>query len=216
MKAILAYGDSLTYGANPVMGGPRHAYEDRWPTALEKGLNGAARVIAEGLGGRTTVHDDWYADADRNGARILPTLLSSHAPLDMVIIMLGTNDLKPFHGRTPLEASYGMRRLVQIVRGHAAADGVAAPKIILVAPPVAVDTKVHPEMMVHFGGQTAIDASKGFAEMYERRADELGTGFFDAASVAKTDPADGIHLDPANTRAIGQGLVPLVKQMLGI
>ena len=58
--------------------GPRHAYEDRWPSALEAKLGGKVRVIAEGLGGRTTVHDDWYADADRNGARILPTLLRSH------------------------------------------------------------------------------------------------------------------------------------------
>ena len=56
MKTILCYGDSLTYGANPIPGGPRHAYEDRWPTRLEAGLGGRARVIAEGLGGRTTVH----------------------------------------------------------------------------------------------------------------------------------------------------------------
>ena len=46
MKSILCYGDSLTYGANPVVGAPRHAYEDRWPTALERGLGGAARCIA--------------------------------------------------------------------------------------------------------------------------------------------------------------------------
>ena len=63
MKTILAYGDSLTFGANPIPGGARHAYEDRWPTALEVALNGEARVIAEGLGGRTTVHDDWFANA---------------------------------------------------------------------------------------------------------------------------------------------------------
>ena len=105
MKTILCYGDSLTYGANPVPGGARHAYEDRWPAALEAKLGGKARVIAEGLGGRTTVHDDWFTSADRNGARVLPTLLHSHGPLDMVVIMLGTNDLKPFLGRTALEAS---------------------------------------------------------------------------------------------------------------
>ena len=69
MKTILAYGDSLTYGANPT-GGLRHAFEDRWPSVLEAGLDGKARVIAEGLGGRTTVSDDWYAAADRNGARV--------------------------------------------------------------------------------------------------------------------------------------------------
>ncbi len=215
MKTILAYGDSITYGYDPIDAG-RLAYEDRWPTALEQGLGGAARVIAEGLGGRTTVHDDWYADADRNGARVLPTLLSSHGPLDMVIIMLGTNDLKPFHGRTALEASYGVRRLVQIVRGHAAAEGEMVPKIIIMAPPELCATNVHPEMMVHFGEDDAIAASKGFAEMYKRRADEEGVGYFNAASVAKAHPADGVHLDGPNTRAIGTGLVPLVKQMLGI
>jgi lysophospholipase L1-like esterase len=216
MKSILAYGDSLTYGASPIIDGPRHAIEDRWPSALEAGLNGAAKVFAEGLGGRTTVHDDWYADADRNGARVLPTLLSTHGPLDMVIIMLGTNDIKPFHGRTALEASWGMRRLIQITRAHAAAERQAEPKIIIVAPPVTVIATDHPEMMLHFGAEAAIEASSGFAEFYKRRADEEGVGFFNAGTVAKTDPHDGIHLDAANTHAIGKGLVPLVKQMLGI
>ena len=212
MKTILCYGDSLTYGANPVMGGPRHAYEDRWPTALETTLQGKVRCIAEGLGGRTTVHDDWYADADRNGARILPTILSSHDPLDMVIIMLGTNDMKPFHGRIALEASYGMRRLVDIVKGHYQGN---PPEIIIVAPPKIVATNIHPEMMVHFGNE-AIEASASFAEMYQRRANEAGVGFFDASTVATTSPLDGIHLDAANTRAIGVGLAPLVKEMLGL
>jgi len=216
MKSILCYGDSLTWGSSPIIGGPRHAFEDRWPSTLERGLNGAARCIAEGLGGRTTVHDDWYANADRNGARILPTLLSSHGPLDMVIIMLGTNDIKPFHGRTALEASWGMRRLVQIVRGHSAGDGWPMPQMILVAPPQTVMANAHPEMMLHFGKDAHLEASAGFAEMYKRRAQEEGIGFFDAGSVAKTSVADGIHLDAANTRANGEGLVPLVKQMLGL
>lgn len=211
-KTILCYGDSLTYGANPLMGGPRHAYEDRWPTALETTLQGKVRCIAEGLGGRTTVHDDWYADADRNGARILPTILSSHDPLDMVIIMLGTNDMKPFHGRVALEASYGMRRLVEIINGHYQGQ---PPRIILVAPPKIVPTNVHPEMLLHFGSE-AIEASHGFAEMYQRRAREAGVGFFDASTVATTSPLDGIHLDAANTRAIGTGLVPLVSELLGL
>ncbi len=60
MKSILCYGDSLTYGANPVPGGARHAFEDRWPGALEAKLGGKVRVFPEGLGGRTTVFDDWY------------------------------------------------------------------------------------------------------------------------------------------------------------
>jgi lysophospholipase L1-like esterase len=216
MKTILAYGDSITYGANPVIGGARHPYDDRWPGALEAGLGGAARVIAEGLGGRTTVHDDWYANADRNGARILPTLLASHWPLDAVIIMLGTNDLKPFRGRTALEASYGVRRLVQVIRGYAGENGETPPMIVIVSPPHLSQTTVHPEMMDHFGQDEAIAQSKLFATYYKRRADELGTAFFDAATVAKPDPNDGVHLDAGNTRAIGEGLVPVVKELFGL
>jgi lysophospholipase L1-like esterase len=215
MKSILCYGDSLTYGANPVPGGERHAFEDRWPGALEAGLGGKARVFPEGLGGRTTVFDDWMTGADRNGARILPTLLRSHGPLDMVIIMLGTNDLKPFLGRTAQEASNGMRRLVQSVRGFCAEEKQPVPKIIVMSPPPLCDTN-HPEMMLHFGGNGAIAESKNFAKWYKQRADEEGVLFFDAGTVAKADPNDGVHLDAANTRAIGAGLVPLVKQALGL
>ena len=215
MKTILAFGDSLTYGANPIPGGPRHAYEDRWPTALERGLGDAARVIAEGLGGRTTVHDDWFDTADRNGARILPTLLASHSPLDLVIIMLGTNDLKPFHGRTAQEAANGVRRLVQIVRGHYQKPADTMPKIILVSPPHIIHSD-HPEMIPHFGGRAVVAESQELARWYKLRADEYGCTFFDAATVAKADPADGVHLDAANTRAIGEGLVPVVKSVLGL
>lgn len=216
MKTILAYGDSLTFGANPQPGGPRHAYADRWPSVLEQRLGGTAGVIAEGLGGRTTVSDDWYANADRNGVRILPTLLESHGPLDLVIIMLGTNDLKPAICGSALEASFGMRRLVQTIRGHAAGKGESVPQIILVAPPLLCDSD-NADMMGHFGGFAhGLEQSSQFAQHYARRAQEWNTGFFDASTVAKADPRDGVHLDAANTRAIGEGLVPVVKHILGL
>ena len=215
MKSILCFGDSITYGHNPIAPFVRHAYEDRWPGALEAKLAGKVRVIPEGLGGRTTVHDDWFADCDRNGARILPTLLRSHGPLDMVIIMLGTNDLKPFLGRTAHEASNGVARLVQIVRASSAAEGAPPPQIAVMSPPELCDTD-HPEMLLHFGGPSVIDESKQFARWYRQRAGELGVAFFDAASVAKPAPEDGVHLDAANTRAIGEGLAPLVTRLLGL
>ena len=215
MKTILAYGDSLTYGANPT-GGPRHAYDDRWPSALEAGLGGSARVVAEGLGGRTTVFDDHAANADRNGARILPTLLASHAPLNLVIVMLGTNDLKPSINGSAREASYGIRRLVQIVRGHFGGLGELVPEVLVVSPPHLCDTE-NADMLGHFGGiEHGLRESRALAEHYRRRAEEAGVPFFDAATVARPDPADGVHLDAANTRAIGTALVPVVRSILGL
>jgi lysophospholipase L1-like esterase len=211
MKTILAFGDSLTFGANPQSGGPRHPYEDRWPTALEQALGGKARVIAEGLGGRTTVFDDYSSVADRNGARVLPTLLESHKPLDLVIIMLGTNDLKVYINGTAFGAAMGVKRLVQIVRQHPYDVGQPVPKVIMVAPPLTVETD-HADLQPMFAPRA--DEAKLFDGLYSRVAGELGVGYFNAASVAVADKRDGVHLDQANTRAIGLGLAPLVRSML--
>src|ERR1700744_6470807 len=141
-KVILAYGDSLTFG-HDAEHQTRHAYEDRWPTVLEAGLGGAARVIAEGLGGRTTAFDDWAAAADRNSVTTLPTVLSSHTPLDLVILFLGTNDTKSFINGSALGAAHGVKRLIEIVKTHPYAFGAPAPKVIVVSPPHLVPTN-HP------------------------------------------------------------------------
>lgn len=212
MKSILAFGDSLTFGANPT-GGPRHAYEDRWPTVLEAGLGGGARVIAEGLGGRTTVFDDFASVADRNGARVLPTLLETHKPLDLVILFLGTNDLKLFINGTAFGAAMGVKRLVEIVRTHPYGVHGGVPQALIVAPPLTVPT-THQDLDPMFAPRA--DEAGRFATYYRRVADELGCGFLDAAKVAVADPADGVHLDASNTTAIGKALVPIVKDMLGL
>ena len=211
MKTILAFGDSLTFGANAQTQG-RHAYEDRWPTVLEQGLGGAARVIAEGLGGRTTVFDDFSAAADRNGGRVLPTLLDSHKPLDAVVIFLGTNDLKVYLNGTAFGAAMGVKRLVEIVRTHPYGSH-PVPKVVIVAPPLTVATE-HQDLHPMFAPRA--DEAKLFDYYYSRIARELGAGYFNAASVAVATPIDGVHLDAANTRAIGEGLVPVVKSMLGL
>lgn len=212
MKTILAYGDSLTFGADAETQG-RHRYEDRWPTVLEGGLSGRARVIAEGLGGRTTVFDDYSAASDRNGATVLPTLLASHSPLDLVIIFLGTNDLKVYLNGTAFGAAMGVKRLVEIVRSHPYGNGYAVPQVVIVSPPLTVPTR-HVDLSPMFAPRA--DEAKLFATYYSRIATELGVGYFDAATVAVATPIDGVHLDAGNTRAIGEGLVPVVKSVLGL
>ena len=224
-RTVLCYGDSNTYGhATVPRPDGRYGPAERWPGVMRGILGAGWLVIEEGLGGRTTVNDDPVEGVERNGRTYLYPCLMSHKPLDVVIIMLGTNDLKPFLGRTAFEASKGIGRLIEIIHGHAAADGANAsrgerraprPKIIIVAPPPLCATE-HVEMHAHFDLAAAIAESGRFAEWYRRRADEYGVGFFDAGTVAKAHPADGVHLDAASTRAIGEGLVPVVKQVLGL
>ncbi|WP_295814966.1 SGNH/GDSL hydrolase family protein [uncultured Nitratireductor sp.] len=212
MKTILCYGDSLTWGYNPA-GPGRHSFEDRWPSVLQAELGGEARVIAEGLNGRTTVFDDFAASADRNGARVLPTLLMSHAPLDLVIIMLGTNDMKPFICGQAFGAKQGMQRLVDIVRCHDYPMDAPAPKVLIVSPPPACETD-EPDFAALF--DSARTESSKLAKLYDALASETDAGFFDAGRVARTSPLDGVHLDADNTGSIGRGLAPVVRDMLGL
>lgn len=210
MKNILCYGDSLTWGYNPE-GPGRHAYADRWPSVLQERLGDRARVIAEGLNGRTTAYDDWLAGADRNGARILPTLLATHAPLDLVVVLLGTNDMKPFICGKAIGAKQGMQRLVDIIRRHDYPMDQAPPTILLVSPPPLCETENSDFAAVFDGG---IAESRKLAPLYAQLANDTGCAFFDAGSVAKTSPLDGVHLDAEGTLAIGIGLEPVVRQML--
>ena len=220
MKTILAYGDSLTYGANPIPGGPRHAYEDRWPTALEPGSAGRrGSSPRDSVGARrcTTTGAPMPTATARASCR---RSSSSHSPLDLVIIMLGTNDIKHFLGATALEAANGVRRLVEIIRGHYAQKGEAMPQIIVVSPPQLCDTD-HPDLMRHFGGFKAIVQSKEMPHWYATRADELGVALLRCLDRRKTGsarrraPRRGQHpRDRRGARAAGQaGARPVTRSL---
>ena len=207
MKTVLCYGDSLTWGFNAE--GGRHSFEDRWPSVLQASLDNSVHAIAEGLNGRTTAFDDYVAGADRNGARILPTIVMTHTPLDLIIFLLGTNDMKPWIHGNPMAAKQGIRRLVEIVRGHD--YGWPTPQILIVSPPLVSHTENYDFGQTFAGGEVA---SKQLAPLYAALAEEMGCGFFDAATVATTTPLDGVHLDAENTRKIGEALAPIVCAML--
>lgn len=211
MKTLLAFGDSLTWGSDPASGG-RHPHESLWPTVLEAALEGAVRVIPEGLGGRTTAYDDFTGPCDRNGARILPVLLATHMPLDMVVVMLGTNDLKPALCGSATGAAMGMRRLVQIVRTFPfEKPGHGVPDVVVVAPPLCVPAQ---DGAMASGRPRA--ESERLAGQYRALAAELGTGFVDMTGVVDPSPIDGVHLDAAATEAIGRALVAPVRERLGL
>lgn len=212
MKTILCYGDSLTWGFDAA-GPARHTYEDRWPSVLQDALDGIVRVIPEGLNGRTTVFDDHAAGADRNGARLLPSVLTTHAPIDLVIIMLGSNDMKPFVCGHAVGAKQGMERLVDIVRGHDYPIEQPVPQILLMAPPPLYQAEKLDYSAMYDG---SIGESRKLSFLYAQLSKETGCAFFDAGTVASTTPLDGVHLDAENTRAIGKGLTSIVAGLLGV
>ena len=208
MKTILAFGDSLTWGADPATG-LRHPREFRWPEVLEAGLEGKAHVIAEGLGGRTTCYDDHAGPACRNGAKALEVSLASHMPLDLVIIMLGTNDLKPVHGGVAETALSGMRRLAQIVETFPYKPRSYRPSILIVAPPACV---AGPTGAPAAGRRIA--ESRRLSPLYEKLAEDVNCAFFDAGTVASASSIDGVHLEGEATANIGRALVAPVLAIL--
>lgn len=210
-STILCYGDSLTWGFD-AEGMTRHAYEDRWPSVLQAELGEGFHVIAEGLNGRTTAFDDYATGADRNGARILPTMLTTHAPIDLVIIMLGSNDMKPFICGHVIGSKQGMERMIGVVRGHDYPMDQKVPRIIIVSPPPLCEAEKADYAAMY---NQSIAESRKLAAVYARLAQDTGCSFFDAGTVARTTSVDGVHLDAENTRAIGRALAPVVSALLG-
>jgi len=212
MKNVLAFGDSLTWGANAATGG-RHAFEDRWPSVLECALGGQARVFAEGLNGRTTIFDDYSIPTQRNGAKALPMLLATHEPLDLVIIFLGTNDMRTHICGNAAGSAMGIVRLINIVKQFNYKPGHEVPQVLVVSPP-----HVEPGLDLLFNdvmaGAGAL--SKEYAAKYAQVCAQEAVSLFDASKVAKTDPNDGVHLDAKNTRAIGESLAPIVRELLSL
>ncbi|MEM6825204.1 MAG: SGNH/GDSL hydrolase family protein [Pseudomonadota bacterium] len=207
MKTVLAFGDSLTHGRVPGKD-RRHAFADRWPNAMSEALGAGVHVIEEGLNGRFTAFDGPLGTCDRNGARILPTLLHSHAPLDAVVVMLGTNDIWNAEV-SPRLSSVGTERLVEIVRSYPSPSDGVAPAILIVTPPCACQAKDGSVPEAVISQTTALaDEQKAVAERH-------GCAWFDAGSVVSASPIDGVHLDAETTRALGRALAPELARLLG-
>ena len=209
-RTILLYGDSLTWGSDPETGG-RHPADCRLSNVLAAGLGSGCEIITDGLRGRTTAYDEILADCDRNGARLLPTALYTHAPIDLVILLLGSNDMKPHIAGTAIAAMQGMRRLVHIVQNHVPGPGLPKPKVLVVSPPPLCETNESFFKGLFEGG---VAHSGQLAKLYAQIAREQKCGFLDGGSVAETSPLDGVHLDTANTRKLGEALVGAVRQVL--
>ena len=137
MKSILCYGDSNTWGCIPLQGpdpARRFPPGTRWPGVLRRELGDGYWVVEAGLSGRTTVWDD-PLEPHRNGRKLLLPTLLTHQPLDLVIIMLGTNDLKHRLNASAAEIAEGAGMLVDIVTGSGCGPDGGAPQTLLVCPP---------------------------------------------------------------------------------
>ena len=174
---------------------------------MREALGPSWLVIEEGLSGRTTVREDPIEGAHKSGRLYLTPCVQSHAPLDLVILMLGTNDLKTRFMQPPSEVAMGIGVLVHDIRELAAGPGGSQPEIMIVSPPpMLADLR---EWNSVFAG--APEKSRRLALEFEMIADSLECHFFDAGTVARCHEDDGFHLGTEAQYALGVALAQEVE-----
>lgn len=206
-RQIVCFGDSNTWGYVPGST-ERYPRDVRWTGVMADQLGHAFHVVEEGQNGRTTVWDDPLEGGHKNGLAYLPACLESHHPIDLVILMLGTNDLKARFSLTALDIALGAERLVQTIRCSAWGVVGKAPAILLAVPPP-VDPKGDAAEMFAGAKAKSGDLGRCYVEVAERCACAL----IDLGKLITVDPADGIHYSGEAHRLLGLAMATRVKAM---
>jgi len=208
MRHLLCFGDSNTWGYVPASG-QRFHHDVRWPGILRARLGGGYRVIEEGLNGRTTVHEDPQREG-RNGRRLLGPLLESHAPLDLLIVMLGTNDLMPCYASGAADIARGTAALLEVAAASDAGRDASPPPILLIAPPrvVANGAALDAEL------EGAVEKSAALGAHLGTFAEERGCAFLDAAGIVSPSALDGVHLGADGHRLLGEAVAEAVVNLM--
>ena len=212
-RTILCFGDSNTHGTIPmpdIDASGRYGPEARWPSVMGKSLGAGWDVVAEGHPGRTTVHDDPVEGKNRNGTRLLAALLDSHLPIELVIINLGTNDLKYRFHLNANDIASGVAVLIDMVRQSSAGPGGGAPAVMIVVPPPIIEVG---DLGLIFEGGAA--TSQGLPDAFARLARRYDVPMVDAGQIIHVSPVDGIHYDADMQVKLGLGMADAVRHHFG-
>jgi lysophospholipase L1-like esterase len=204
MQTVVCFGDSNTWGYDPARPGERFDRSIRWPALLAAELADEWEVISEGLNGRTATLDSPVAEG-RNGLTYLLPCLHSHAPVDLVIIFLGTNDVSDRYWLPPATIAWSVGRLVGVVRTSEAGPGDGAPDVLVVCPPPL--GRIDPDSEFAHAGERSEQLSRHFAEM----CTELGCELLDLRGVASYSDLDAHHFEPDGHAAVAAAVLERIR-----
>lgn len=211
-KHIVCFGDSNTHGYKAVTNG-RFDEDERWTRLLQAKLGEACLVIEEGLSGRTTCFDDAIHEGLSGLDYIYPCLMS-HEPVDLLIIMLGTNDTKERFGVSAACIGLGMKRLVAKAKATVDAWTGGKPNILIVCPKN-IDKEYEETEIALTMGLGCAEKSAGLAEEYRKVADLMGCAFFDANTVVtENNHIDYMHLTDEGHSQLAEALAELIPELL--
>ena len=215
-KHIVCYGDSNTHGAckdpnDSADHGSRFNENERWTCLLQKKLGEDYLVIEEGLSGRNCAFDDPIHEG-MNGVKHITPILMSHEPVDLLIIMLGTNDTKAHFGATPVNIAGAMERLIRKAQSTLC-WGDHGPRILVVCPPHILDGLYDDEAGLKMGPGCP-EKSRALAKYYCKVADSTGCEFMDAEGIAEFNKIDCMHLTSKGHRCLAAALAEKVTGIL--
>lgn len=210
MRTILCYGDSNTWGAVPGIDTGRYGIDLRWPRLMSDQLGSDFDVFEAGLNGRTTVFDR-LPRTYRSGRELIVSTMETCAPLDLVVILLGTNDVSlPF--LSVADITRGAGELVTVVRASeefGPTPGLS-PTPLLIAPHI-VGPLGPEDAMVSPG---AVERSRELPAAYQEMSVRLGCDFLDLSPVVEASPQDPWHWEPEGHRAAAQAIAEKIRQLL--
>lgn len=213
-RKILAFGDSNTWGWNPsnALNHPPRRWDDdvRWTGVLQAELGGDFEVINEGLNGRTTVWEDPIEEY-RCGKDQLPAVMDTAAPFELMIIMVGTNDLKIRFGVPPRDVAEGAGVLLEralVRRGDFVNE---QPKILLICPP-RLGPVSNTIMGPCFGGSE--EKSAQLDPFFRIVAEKYGVEYLNADEIVRSSLLDGLHLDADQHEKLGKAIAAKVREIL--
>ena len=215
-KHIVCLGDSNTHGycADPMNcadGGDRFNESERWPRVLEKLLGDNYLVLEEGLSGRTTVFPDPLHEG-MPALEVAYPVLMSHEPVDLLIIMLGTNDTKDRLGMNAACIALGMNRLIEKCKS-VPCWGSHKPNILVICPPHIGDGMLN-TFVSDTMGTTCPAKSRELASRYEPIARQQGCAFLDAEGIAEFNKVDFMHLTRKGHADLAKNLAEIVPTLV--
>lgn len=216
-RHILCFGDSNTHGycadsSDCAGGGRRFSEEERWTSLVQRSLGPDYLVIEEGLSGRTCVYEDPTEEGLR-GLDYLTPCLMSHQPVDLLVVMLGTNDVRSCYQATPAQVARGMERLLRKAQttlcwGEGGANILLLPPAPL--PPEVEENVVSGPIM----GPGCSEKSRALPALYRALAQRLNCSYFDPSPLIKYNEVDYMHLTRADHARLSGALSPILARLV--
>jgi lysophospholipase L1-like esterase len=202
---VLCFGDSNTWGYISGTGHERFLSNERWPGILQKTLGTDYEIIEEGLNSRAISQEDWRPGKEgRNAMPYIIPCLDTHDPLDWIVIMLGSNELKGEYNLQVEDIKSALEKLLDVVENRPSQFRQIKPRLILVSPPLVNENAAG----VKF--ERAGVKSQALGDIYKEVAQRRGIFFLNAAELTETGP-DGVHITKESHRKLGLTVAAIIR-----